>query len=416
MKTGLWIARRFSFARKRFRIINVISAISLAGIVTGVCTLLVVMSVLNGFQKLARDLFTTIESPVQIISLENKAILLHEPLLHSIRALSDVGEAEPYLEGEAVLAAGDKSELVMVKGISHPAHRKLILDTHASGPFFQEETLSAGQLLASRTSLSIMKPVKIFSPELISLGLESLSEPYLLPALEIPQSAISSVFSIQRMFDDRYVLSSESFARKVLLLERGEYSGIDIWPKKGVSGSRLERQMRIWLAESPLKQTCRVRTLEEKYRSIFTVMLLEKWVSFSVLMLIVLVAALSLTGSLAMTAIDKQRELFYLRCLGLEKPQFMAIFIIQGGMTGFAGTVAGSIIAWGICRLQELYGIVELPSKSAFLISSYPVSMHAGDFVTVGATAILLCLAVSIYPARKAAQIATSRSLDVKTN
>ena len=117
-----------------------------------------------------------------------------------------------------------------------------------------------------------------------------------------------------------------------------------------------------------------------------------------------------------MTAIDKQRELFYLRCLGLEKPQFMAIFIIQGAMTGVAGTAAGSLIAWSICKLQELYGIVQLPSKSAFIISAYPVSMQVGDFVVVGVTAILLCLLVSLYPARKAAQIATSHSLDLKTN
>ncbi|NTU97277.1 MAG: FtsX-like permease family protein [Chlorobiaceae bacterium] len=416
MKTGLWIARRFSFARKRFRIINVISAISLAGIVTGVSTLLVVMSVLNGFQKLARDLFTTIESPVQIVPFGKKGIFLPDTLLHAIRSMDVVGEAEPYAEGEAVLAAGDKSELVMVKGITDQSHRKLVKDIRASDPLFQGETLSAGQQLALRTNLSPLKPVKIFSPELISLGLESLSDPYLLPALEIPQSSISSVFSVQRMFDDRYLLTSDMFAQKILLFERGEYSGIDIWPEKGISNRRLEQRIRAWLAVSPMKNTFRVRTLEDKYRAIFTVMQLEKWVSFSVLMLIVLVAALSLTGSLAMTAIDKQRELFYLRCLGLEKPQFMAIFIIQGGMTGIAGTAAGSVIAWGICRLQELYGLVQLPSKNAFLISSYPVSMHAGDFITVGVTAVLLCIAVSLYPARKAALIATSRSLDVKTN
>lgn len=416
MKTGFWIARRFSFARKRFRVINVISAISLAGIVTGVSTLLVVMSVLNGFQKLARDLFTSIESPVQIIPMRQKGIGLPDSLLQAIRSLREVGDAEPFTEGEAVIATGDKSELVMVKGISGQAHRKLMRETGATAPFFEEETLSAGQRLASRAALSSGKAVKIFSPELISLGLESLSEPYLLPALDIPESSVSSIFSIQRIFDDRYVLASNSFAQKILLLERTEYSGIDLWPKKGISPQKLEQRLRAWLEGSPLRNSCRVRTLEEKYRSIFTVMQLEKWVSFSVLMLIVLVAALSLTGSLAMTAIDKQRELFYLRCLGLEKPQFMAIFIIQGGMTGLVGTAAGAAIAWAMCRLQELYGIVQLPSKGAFLISVYPVSMNFGDFITVGVTAFMLCLAVSFYPARKAAMIATSHSLEVKTN
>ena len=100
----------------------------------------------------------------------------------------------------------------------------------------------------------------------------------------------------------------------------------------------------------------------------------------------------------------------------MEKPQFMAIFIIQGGMTGLTGTAVGVVIAWIVCKLQELYGIVQLPSKSAFIIPAYPVSMHLDDFVIVGITGVMLCLAVSLYPARKAAIIATTQSLDQKTN
>ncbi len=416
MKTALWIARRFSFARKRFRVINIISAISMVGIVLGVSTLLVVMSVLNGFQKLARDLFITIDSPAQLLPLEGRTLKVSDNLLQSLRAIDGVGSAEPFAEGEAIMATREKSELVIVKGISETAHHRLMRQTHTPRPFFTPEAIAVGELLAYRTSLYPFREVKIFSPELISLGLESLSEPYLIPMLAIPETSVSSLFSLQKLFDDRYVLTSSLFARKILLMGQREYSGIDIRGKEGVSGDACIDNIRDWLARSPLKTSLKVRTLEEKYNNIFAVMQLEKWVSFSVLMLIILVAALSLTGALAMTAIDKQRELFYLRCLGMEKPQFMAIFIIQGGMTGIAGTAAGTAIAWSLCTLQQLYGMVQLPSKSAFIIQAYPVNMQAGDFLTVSITAILLCLLVSLYPARKAALIATSRSLDLKTN
>ena len=416
MKPGLWIAQRFSFARKRFRIINIISAISLAGIVVGVSTLLVVMSVLNGFQKLARDLFMTIDSSVQFIPYDGRSMIVSESLLRVIRALDGVTSAEPYAEGEAILATGNKSELVVLKGLGDAAQHRLMVQTRAKSPLFTSETIAVGELLAYRTNLYRSRAVKIFSPELISLGLESLSQPWLIPALGIPETTVSSLFSLQRLFDDRYVLTSDRFAQKVLLLGKGEYSGIDIRIRDGNSREEVTSQLRKWLAGSSLKTTCRVRTLEEKYSNIFTVMQLEKWVSFSILMLIVLVASLSLTGALAMTAIDKQRELFYLRCLGMEKPQFMAIFIAQGGATGLVGTVAGISIAWSICKLQELYGIVQLPSKSAFIIHAYPVDMQTGDFVAVGLTAIALSFAVSLYPARKAALIATNRSPDLKTN
>ena len=416
MTPGFWIAQRFSFARKRFRIINIISAISLAGIIIGVSTLLVVMSVLNGFQKLARDLFITIDSPVQLVSLDSRAIKVSDSLLQALRALEGVKSAEPFAEGEAIMASQDKSELIVVKGLSEAAHRRLMRQTNAIRPFFTPETISVGEILAYRTNLYPFKSVKIFSPELISLGLESLSQPYLIPALRIPETTISSLFSLQKVFDDRYVLTSDRFAQNILLLGKGEYSGIDIRGKEGESSDFVTNNVREWLARSPFKTTCKVRTLEEKYNNIFAVMELEKWISFSVLMLIILVAALSLTGALAMTAIDKQRELFYLRCLGMEKPQFMSIFIIQGGITGLAGTATGTLIAWSVCKLQELYGFVELPSRSAFIIHSYPINMQAGDFIAVSITAIILCLLVSLYPARKAALIATSRSLDLKTD
>ncbi len=416
MNAGLWIAQRFSFARKRFRIINIISVISLAGIIIGVSTLLVVMSVLNGFQKLARDLFTTVDSPIQLVPLSGRALMVSDNFLQSIRALKGVESAEPFAEGQAILASQDKSELVFVKGLSQLAHQRLMRQTHARKPFFTEGTISVGELLAYRTNLYQFKSVKIFSPELISSGLESLSQPYLIPALTIPETTISSLFSLQKVFDDRYVLASETFAKRILLLGKGEFSGVDIRVSDGESREMVTSQLRHLLVQSTLKKSCKVRTLEEKYSNIFAVMKLEKWISFSVLMLIILVAALSLTGALAMTAIDKQRELFYLRCLGLEKSQFRAIFIIQGGMTGVAGTAVGSLIAWGVCTLQQLYGFVELPSKSAFIIHSYPIDMQIGDFIAVGITAIMLCVAVSLYPARKAALIAASSSLDLKTN
>lgn len=417
MKTAFWIARRFSFARKRFRVINVISAISLAGIIVGVSTLLIVMSVLNGFQKLAFDMFTTLEGEVQLISSRSGGtVAVTDSLLGAIASIEGVATAEPFSEGEAILSGSRKSELVMIRGLSEAAHRDLMRRTGSEHPYFGGETVSAGELLAGRMLLSPFSEVNIFSPELIGTGLDLLSEPYMLSALEIPDSKVASTFSLQKIFDDRYVLASNAFARKVLLLGGNRYSGIDIRAEKGVSGAQLLQRLDRWLSESSIGKTCSLRPLESKYRDIFAVMELEKWASFSVLMLVVLVAALSLTGSLAMTAIDKQKELFYLRCLGLEKPQFMGIFLIQGGMTGIAGTVAGSLIAWAVCRLQEVYGLVRLPSGSAFIIEAYPVSMKTVDFFAVGITAVGLTFLVSIYPARKAAAVATSRSLQSKAN
>ncbi len=414
---GLWIAQRYSFARKRFRVINIISAISLTGIILGVSTLLVVMSVLNGFQQVAWDLFVTVESPAQVLPAKGKHMEVPDSLLSQVKAINGVESAEPFAEGTAILSGKENGELVMVKGITPNAHERLMRQTDRKVPYFDGETVSVGDMLAYKAGLVPGHQVKMFSPELISLGLQSLSQPYLLPALTFPVVQVESVFSLQRIFNDHYVLTSREIARKILLQEENLYSGIDVRGSDDRSThAALVGNLRSWVRENGLESTYVIRPLEEKYRDIFGVMEIEKWVSFSVLMLVIVVAALSLTGSLTMTAIDKRKELFYLRCLGLEKPQFLMIFIMEGGMIGFAGTLIGTVIAWVICFLQKTFGIVELPSKSAFIIDAYPVNMLLSDFLIVSGTTVAVSLLVSLYPAFKAAGIAGSKSLSDKAN
>ncbi|UWX58560.1 FtsX-like permease family protein [Chlorobaculum sp. MV4-Y] len=414
MKAGIWIARRYSFARKRFRVINIISGISLAGIVVGVSTLLVVMSVLNGFQKLARDLFVAVEGPVQIVPAQGRSLVVSDSLLAAIAQLDGVETAQPFAEGQTIITASGKSELIMVRGLTAEAQRSLMKKTLTTQPYFSKDGISAGNLLAERLRLYPDEPVRLFSPELISAGLQALWQPELMPALSMSDARVQSSFSLQKLFDDRYVLAPVEMAQNILLFGRERYSGIDIRGKAGVSDETLEARLREWISATHQEKTLRVLTLGERHRDMFAVMQLEKWASFAVLMLVILVALLSLAGSLAMTVIDKRHELFYLRCLGLERPQFMTIFIVEGGLTGLVGTALGSLLAWLICKAQELWGIVQLPSKSAFIISAYPVSMKAGDFFAVGAAAILFALLVSLYPAGKAAAIATSRSVENK--
>ncbi len=415
---GLWIARRFSFAQKRFRVINIISAISLAGIVLGVSTLLVVMSVLNGFQQVAWNLFVTVESPVQILPADKGGDMeVPDSLLRGIASVEGVTSAEPFAEGEAILAGrGRPGELVMVKGITRSAHRRLMQRTEKNA-YFDEGSISIGEMLAWKTGISEGERVKIFSPELVPLGLQALSRPYLLPALTFPVVEVESLFSLQRIFNDRYVLTSRRTARAILLQRENRYTGIDVRGSDDRSThAALAENLRRWLREEGLEKQYRVRPLEEKYRDIFGVMEVEKWVSFSVLMLVILVAALSLTGSLTMTAIDKRKELFYLRCLGLEKPQFLMIFIVEGTMIGLAGTLAGAAIAWAVCFAQETWGVIELPSKSAFIIDAYPVRMELPDFVVVSLVTLGVSVLVSLYPAFKAAAIADSKTLADKAN
>ncbi|HHE07399.1 MAG TPA: ABC transporter permease, partial [Chlorobaculum parvum] len=308
------------------------------------------------------------------------------------------------------------SELVMVKGVTLEAQRRMQTGAGVRPPRFSGEGVSVGSLLAGRLELYAGQRVRLFSPELISAGLQALSQPELLPALSIGEARVESAFVLQQIFDDRYVLAPLSVGRTILLYGKEHYSGLDVRPQSGVSTEKLDRELRRWISANGLEGQWKIMTLEEKHRELFSVMRLEKWASFAVLMLVIMVALLSLAGSLAMTVIDKKHELFYLRCLGMERLQFMTIFIVEGGLTGLFGTALGSLLAWSLLKAQELYGFVQLPSQSAFIIKAYPVAMQPWDFVTVGVAAMVFTLLVSLYPAGKAAAIATSRSLEDKND
>jgi lipoprotein-releasing system permease protein len=132
-------------------------------------------------------------------------------------------------------------------------------------------------------------------------------------------------------------------------------------------------------------------------------MYLEKWGSYFVLMIIVLVAVLNIVGSLTMIVIQKNRDIGVLLTMGHTPAQIKRIFITQGLYIGLIGCVLGGSLGLLLSWLQQQYGLIKL--SSAFLINAYPVSIHALDVGIVLLGSLILCLLASWYPARRAAQV-----------
>ncbi len=410
-KTSLFIAWRFIFSDKRLKAINIITRISILGVIIGVMTIVVVMSVLNGFQELARSLFLSVDSDIQVTAATGKHVLRHDSLLVELQSMPGIESAGYYIEDKAILVADEKSGVVMVKGLQEDALKRFQNYTDLAQPtdsVFQGLVL--GRALAMKYDLYLQARIRLFGSAYLDEALDLLDQPFASPPAEPPVYEVSNFFSSHRNFDENYIILPLGTAHELLKYGHEWATGIDVRLAPDSRPEELQPGIESLLQTYSHTGSYQVTTLKEKYSQLFEVMELEKWGSFLVLMMIILVASLSLIGSLTMTSIEKKRDLYFLRCVGMQPRHIKQIFIFEGALIALLGVGIGIILGGAVCYLQSQYGLVGLPSQDAFIIDAYPVSVEWVDFAVVSLGAVLVCLVASLYPAARAIEHSETRA------
>lgn len=403
------IAQRFIFAKSTTKSINIITGISIAGLVIGVTVICVVLSVLNGFRGIVSGLFLTIDSNVQLIAKEGQTIQVTESMLNALRSVPEVASAERFIEGKVLIATKEKSSVVVLKAIEQSAIKQLVgyMDVQRR---FGDQDLAVGGGVANRLGAMYQHEIVLISAKRIDEGLEALQNPLIKKQPDLPVMRVENFFRTHRVYDDVYVLATLKAGKRVFDFAENEVTGIDIRPKKDIFGKpisdeALQTAVKKWVEENGLGNTLQLTRLEDKFSDLFRVMKMEKWGSFAALMLIVVVASLSLIGSLTMTAIEKRRDLYFLRCIGLTANDVRHIFLIEGALIGTIGVASGLALGYAIASFQAHYGLVKLPYGNAFIVKAYPVVIEIWDFVWTAILAFLVTMLASIYPAKRAAEL-----------
>lgn len=408
LKANLLVASRFIFAAKKVRIINVITGISILGVIIGTATIIIVLSVMNGFRDLAYNLFLVIDSEAKLIAKHGATLRFSDSLCAELSELDGVASARPFVEGKALMITDKQSGVVMLKGILPEAYQEMAyyLDEHRRP--LEEGTLTLGLPLAYRFSAMYKTTVRLLSAKHIDAGLAALQNPLFYSTLELPTLRVANFFSAHRVYDEIYALAALCTAQEVFGYPADVVTGIEVRAKSGISDEALKAQLLQWLEQKGLSEQYSVESLSDKFLDLFRVMKLEKWGSFIILLLIVIVAALSLIGSLTMTAIEKRRDIYFLYCIGFTPASLRRIFLFEGLLIGIIGVALGTALGFLVCFLQEKFGLVPLPYAESFIISAYPVSMLASDFLAVILAALLIVFFASLYPAHRAALLATT--------
>ena len=425
MDYRLLIARRYLASRRRVTLISVISGISVGGVALGVAALVVVLSVMNGFYDVVRDLLVSVDPHVRIEAVGGRGLDDPEALVELASGVEGVVSATPYVEGKALLTspeAASLNQVVTVRGVDPGALDSTTASAIRQGAFdFARREgppgLVIGGSLAGRSGV-----LAASSPEASGAGggavagtsVSLLSAPALERALVAYPFGLAAqqgfevrgIYELEPAYDESHVFVGLEEGQRLFRMA-GRVSGIDLRLADLDDAPEVQDLLTARLDG----ERYAVRTWYDLQASLYGVMRLEKWAASAILLLIVVVAAFNIVGALTMTVIEKRRDLGVLQAMGASRADVRRIFLFEGLLVGGIGTGIGLVLGLAICWVQATFALVPLAEAGSFVIDAYPIAVRPFDVAVVVLVAVGLCALAALYPATRAAQTEPARAV-----
>ncbi len=405
-----WRYTRAGRTTRRNGFISFISGVSMLGIALGVAALIIVLSVMNGFQKEVRDRMLGVLSHVEIFAPGGAALADPQKTMAEARRLPEVVGAAPFIAAQALVARGEDMKGAIVRGID-PA-----LEPEVTELVRPLRTTSLARLLPGEFGV-------ILGGELArSLGARDGDRVTLI----VPGGQVTPAGALPRLKQLTVVGSFDSghFEYDSALLLMHQDDAARLFRLEGPTGIRLKlkdlhqaREVAQRLSQT-LTGELRVRDWTRQNRNWFAAVQLEKRMMFIILTLIIAVAAFNLVSTLVMTVTDKRADIAILRTLGASPRSIMGIFVIQGAFIGVVGTLAGVALGLGVAfnidvlvpALERLLGASFLP-KEIYLISRMPSDPQQADILPITIISLLLAFAATLYPSWRASRVHPAEAL-----
>lgn len=399
MNFPFYIARRYLFSKKSHNAINIISMVSVSGVVVATIALVCALSVYNGFNDLVSTLFSSFDPELKITPRTGKVFDPSTPSMQQVEALPEVAAVSEVLQDNALLRYRDRQVVATVKGVDDRFGELVRIDSVLiDGRFALREdvvdyaTLGVGLASALGVNAGFVSPLELYAPKRDEKV--NLSNPA--SSFQVEYAYIGGVFSInQQMYDETYMLVPLALARGLFRYEK-EVSALEIKLAEGADLSAVKREI-----EQLLGPGFRVEDRHEQQQASFKMMQVEKWMTFLILSFILAIALFNVVGSLSMLMIEKQEDVRTLRNMGADDRLIRRIFLFEGWMISGFGALIGIVIGLVLCLLQQELGLIKLGQASgAFIIDAYPVRVEPGDMLTVFATVLSIGFLAAWYPVR----------------
>jgi lipoprotein-releasing system permease protein len=392
-----YIAKRYLFARKSHNVINIITLVSVIGVMVGAMALVVVLSVFNGFEKLILSLFNAFNPDIEISLAEGKTFSTEHFPFEELQNIQGVVLYSEVLDETALMTYLDRQHLVTMRGVSESFRDITGIDTLlVEGDFILEKGDSDYFVLGQGVSYflganinDLLNPLTLYIPK---RGRTISLQP--MQAFNATSNFASGVFGVQSEFDLEYVLVPIRLARKILEYD-DEVTAIAVHVDSQYSHQQVQREIEQLLGPEYL-----VKNRFQQQEFLYKIMRSEKWVIFLILAFILVIAAFNVTGSLTMLVLEKRKDINILHSLGASKNVIEKIFLMEGTMISLGGALSGIILGAVICWLQIQFGLITIQAEGSFIIDTYPVIMKPLDFVLVAFTVFCIGLLTSIIPVK----------------
>ena len=405
-----WRYTRAGRSSGRNGFISFISGVSMLGIALGVAALIIVLSVMNGFQKEVRDRMLAVVAHIELLAPGGEGFADVAGLMRQARQNPSVLAAAPFVAQQALMARGDEMRGAMVRGIA-PELETQVTDFTLQLPPAVRAALQAdsfnvvlGGELARALGVQVGDRVTLVAPggQVTPAGV--------MPRLK--QLTVAGLFdSGHYEYDATWVLLHVDDAQRIFRLTSP--SGVRLKLKDAQQARSVASDLAAQLGPDVI-----VRDWTRQNRNWFAAVQVEKRMMFIILTLIVAVAAFNLVTTLVMTVTDKRADIAILRTLGASPRSIMAIFVVQGATVGVLGTLAGLLLGLGVAfnidvivpAIENALGASFLP-RDIYLISRMPSDPQSADIWPVVLLSLAMALVATLYPSWRASRINPAEAL-----
>ncbi len=398
MSLEYFIARRYLFSKKRINFITIISIISIIGVTIGVAAMIIVLSVFNGFNSKVTSLLVAFDPHIRIESKSSTQLSDYKTLEEKIKNF-DVKASSPFTLNKGLASTQDITKAIYIKGIDEKKYGEVsgLEQSTVLGELNLQNKGDIGGIVLGRTLAGELRSLEGDTVTLVStVGLEKSLTQFVEPLTK--KFIVRGIFeSDNKEYDSKYAFISLANSQELFDLG-GNVNGVDIRLNDIKSSEGVKEELM-----QELGNEYNILTWYDLHADFYSLMNIERWTSFSILSLIIVVASFNILTSLTMTVIEKKRDIGILKAMGATEKMIKRIFLYEGITVGLIGMVVGSLLGLLTILGQIEFNFYKL-DPLRYAVDSLPVELRLMDFIAVPLAAFLLCFLASVYPAYKAAK------------
>ena len=376
-----FFARRYLFSRSSHSVINIIAGVSLVSVAIPVAAMVILLSVFNGFESLIKRMYATTDADIEISRIAEPT----EQLRQHILATEGVESASFVIEGQALARFEKRETAVTVRGVDENYFAVLPINQEVMQGSAE---LTIGDYDRALLTRDVAQLLTIYTVADSNISLHAISG-----------SNIGSLLPLSGIKSQRIAVGG-------VMRGSQQLKGLIIVPLRTAAKLFNADKIKLYLhcsedidkvkerLQSTLTEDVKITTRAEKNAAFYQIMRYEKWAVFFVALLVLLIASLSIIGTVIMLIVEKRDQQQTLLSIGADRGFIRGIFVREGLLISGIGGAAGLIIGVVVVLVQQIFGIITLPSAN-FIVDSYPVEMHLSDIIMIFITFVAIAWSVS---------------------